>query len=197
MYWAAYYMVAFGNTRVSFCVVKWLLLLLPLLFPPPIVQVFISLRTLISHCPLVRSLAPASLWCSFQHPHISPATCKGLTCDAWHFALPSQHARSTSVLVLWVAWCPHCVKGRVPQVKTCTGTFCKLAALLHVLAAQKGTVWKSLLLSNICVHKSHKETKTNNVLGHLSALPQHVCGSQTQARLFLLKTCKNWSGCRV
>lgn len=137
LYWAAYYMVAFGNTRVSFCVVKWLLLLLPLLFPPPIVQVFISLRTLISHCPLVRSLAPASLWCSFQHPHISPATCKGLTCDAWHFALPSQHARSTSVLVLWVAWCPHCVKGRVPQVKTCTGAFCKLAALLHVLAAQQ------------------------------------------------------------
>lgn len=123
-------MVTFGNRKVHLCVVRIgdssYCCCCHRSFLNPIVQVFISLCTSHSHCLFVRSLALASLLCSFQHPHICTATCKGLTFDAWHFAFTSttctvnsQCLHCPNETVLFHQLAVHiALKGGSPNIRT-------------------------------------------------------------------------------
>lgn len=122
-YWADCYRAAFGNSRVSFCVA--------------VTPVVVAIAPSSTHCTSVYSSshiwnhivtfvqfwALASLWCSFQHPRISP--CYMSRTDSWCMALrftfttctPHLSAGSLTGSLLTLA------KGRVQQEKTRAGAF--------------------------------------------------------------------------
>lgn len=171
-------MVTFANTRVSPRVVLAQLTLCRCChrsFLHPSSKCLFLFAHLHSHRLFVQSLAPASsslLLCSFQHPHICTATCKPLTCDAWHFALPpttctvNVSAGPSAWLVVHVA-----LKRGSPKIRVYT--------LVAVLLKKNVIIF---YLISVSTNKRNQNQQSNSILSAFPTIkPQQV-------HVFLLKT---------